>query len=171
MPRNFNRHQLVLVLGKWLWSGQERQKQPSTNTAIRAPPATRVRRGGDGYALGRPWRSGQGGGAAMMRHEVRAWLVEFLLDKVREDRYPSPTHLALIEKWISRDRVHDYLRVLIDKVEQGTFPSIPMLRRIQRVAECLPRSENGYSREPADAEAPPEATEPRENVPTPSPDS
>jgi hypothetical protein len=52
----------------------------------------------------------------------------FELDKVREDRYPSPTHLALIEKWISRDRLHDYLRVLIDKVEQDTFPSIPMLR-------------------------------------------
>ena len=107
----------------------------------------------------------------MTRHEVRAWLVEFLLDKVREDRYPSPTHLALIEKWISRDRVHDYLRVLIDKVEQDTFPSIPMLRRIQRVAECLPRSEHGYSREPADAETPAETAEPRENVPTPSPDS
>jgi hypothetical protein len=61
----------------------------------------------------------------MTRHEVRAWLVEFLLDKVREDRYPSPTHLALIEKWISRDRVHDYLRVLIDKVEQDTFRASP----------------------------------------------
>jgi hypothetical protein len=61
----------------------------------------------------------------MTRHEVRAWLVEFLLDKVREDRYPSPTHLALIEKRISRDRVPEYLRVLIDKVEQDTFPEHP----------------------------------------------
>jgi hypothetical protein len=37
MPRNFRRHQLVLVLGRWLCSGQECQKQPSTNTAISAP--------------------------------------------------------------------------------------------------------------------------------------
>jgi hypothetical protein len=36
-PRNFRRHQLVLVLGRWLCSGQECQKHPSTNTAIRAP--------------------------------------------------------------------------------------------------------------------------------------
>ena len=38
IPRNFKRHQLVLVLGRWAGcSGQECQKQPSTNTAIRAP--------------------------------------------------------------------------------------------------------------------------------------
>lgn len=43
MPRNFRRHQLVLVLGRWLWSGQECQKQPSTNTATRAPRAARNR--------------------------------------------------------------------------------------------------------------------------------
>lgn len=36
-PRNFRRHQLVLVLGRCACSGQECQKQPSTNTAIRAP--------------------------------------------------------------------------------------------------------------------------------------
>ncbi len=107
----------------------------------------------------------------MTRHEVRAWLVEFLLDKVREDRYPSPTHLALIEKWISRDGVPDYLPVLIDKVEQDTFPSIPMLRRIRRVAECLPQSEHGYSRERVDAGTPAETTGPREKAPTPSAES
>jgi hypothetical protein len=38
MPRNFRRHQLVLVLGRSLCSGQECQKQqPSTNTATCAP--------------------------------------------------------------------------------------------------------------------------------------
>jgi hypothetical protein len=107
----------------------------------------------------------------MTRHEVRAWLVEFLLDKVREDRYPSPTHLALIEKWIPRDMVPDYLRVLIDKVEQDNFPSICMLRRIRRVAECLPHSEHGYSRERVDAGTPAETTGPREETATPSPES
>jgi hypothetical protein len=34
---NFRRDQLVLVLGRWLCTGQECQKQPSTNTAIREP--------------------------------------------------------------------------------------------------------------------------------------
>jgi hypothetical protein len=94
-----------------------------------------------------------------------------LLDKVREERYPSPTHLTLIEKWISRDRVPDYLRVLIDKVEQDTFPSIPMIRCIQRVAECLPRSEHGYPRERVDAGTPTETTGPREKAPTPAAES
>ena len=91
----------------------------------------------------------------MTRHEVRAWLVEFLLDKVREDRYPSPTHLALIEKWISRDRVPDYLRVLIDKVEQDTFPSIPMLRRIRRVPSACRNPNTGTHENGSTLELPP----------------
>jgi hypothetical protein len=93
----------------------------------------------------------------MTRHEARAWLVEFLLDKVREDRYPSPTHLALIEKWISRGTGH--------------LPEHPHARRIRRVAERLPQSEHGYSRERVDAGTPAETSGPRERAPTPSAES
>ena len=77
----------------------------------------------------------------MTRDEARSWFVQVLLEKVRDDPYPSSTQLALIEESLPREMVSDYLQVLMDKVAQDTVPSIPMLQRIQRVAESLPRYE------------------------------
>jgi hypothetical protein len=95
----------------------------------------------------------------MVRAEVREWLVEFLLEKVREDAYPSTTHLDLIEQSIPRYMIPEYLEVLMDRVEQDRFPSIPMLRRIRRVAECLPRYDHNERAREGQAEAPRAAEE------------
>ena len=62
-----------------------------------------------------------------------------LLDKIRADRFPSATQMDIVEQNIPRDRIPDYLEVLIEKAEQDNIPSIPLLRRISRVAESLPR--------------------------------
>ena len=77
----------------------------------------------------------------MTRDEARGWFIQLLLEKVRDDPYPSATQLALIEESIPPEMLSDYLEVLMDKVAQDTVPSIPMLQRIQRVAETLPRYE------------------------------
>jgi hypothetical protein len=82
----------------------------------------------------------------MVRDDVRAWLVEFLIEKVREGAYPSTTHLDLIEESIPRYMIPEYLAVLMTKVEQDCFPSIPMLCRVRRVAECLPGNEQYHDR-------------------------
>ena len=74
----------------------------------------------------------------MTRDEAQGWMVEMLLDKVRNDPYPSSTQLSIIEEVIPRELVPDYLDVLIEKAGQDKFPSIPMLRRISRVASSLP---------------------------------
>ena len=37
--------------------------------------------------------------------------------------------------------IPDYLEVLVEKAAGDRFPSIPMLRRIQRVAAALPARE------------------------------
>jgi hypothetical protein len=102
----------------------------------------------------------------MVRAEVREWLVEFLLEKVREDAYPSTTHLDLIEQSIPRYMIPEYLAVLMEKVEQDCFPSIPMLRRMRRVAECLPRHDHHDDRARVEqAEAPRDVERPRAGVP------
>jgi hypothetical protein len=102
----------------------------------------------------------------MDRDEVRQWLVEFLLEKVREDAYPSTTHLDLIEQLIPRYMVPEYLSVLRDKVERDSFPSIPMLRRMRRVAECLARHDHHHDRARGEqAEAPRDVERPRAGVP------
>ena len=77
----------------------------------------------------------------MTRREAEAWLANALMEKVRNDRYPSATQLSIIEEVLPHEMVEDYLEILIDKVSQDSVPSIPMLRRISRVAESLPNTE------------------------------
>ena len=77
----------------------------------------------------------------MTRKEAQAWLANALMEKVRNDRYPSATQLSIIEEVIPREMVPDYLEILIDKVSQDSVPSIPMLQRISRVAGSLPSTE------------------------------
>jgi hypothetical protein len=73
----------------------------------------------------------------MTRDEVRIWLVRFLLRRVRADRYPSTTQLDLIEEIIPCHMLDEYLRVLVDKVDDDYYPSIPLLYRMARVIDCL----------------------------------
>jgi hypothetical protein len=75
----------------------------------------------------------------MNREEAQGRLVQMLMDKVREDRYPSATQLSLIEESIPREMLGEYVELLVDKAAQDEFPSIPMLKRISRVAASMPR--------------------------------
>ena len=75
----------------------------------------------------------------MTRDEARAEIVETLLEKIREDRFPSATQMAILEEVMPREMIPEYLDVLLDKIAEHTVPSIPMLRRIQRVADRLAR--------------------------------
>lgn len=77
----------------------------------------------------------------MTRSEAQAQIIELLLDHIRRDRYPSATQMALVEEVLPREMVPEYLEVLMDKVAQDSVPSIPMLRRMQRVAASLPAYE------------------------------
>ncbi|MDQ1741459.1 MAG: hypothetical protein QOE53_3111 [Pseudonocardiales bacterium] len=75
----------------------------------------------------------------MRADEARQWYVQVLMDKVREDPYPSTTQLAMIEEALPPELVGDYLEVLMDKVSADQFPSIPMLGRIKRLIGELPQ--------------------------------
>ena len=77
----------------------------------------------------------------MNRDEAQGWLVQVLLDKVRNDPYPSATQLQIIEEALPQQMVPDYLQVLMEKAAADEFPSIPLLRRIGRVAETLPKAQ------------------------------
>jgi hypothetical protein len=74
----------------------------------------------------------------MTRDEAQGWLVQTLLDKIREDPYPSATQMSLVESVIPKAMVSDYLEVLIEKVAQDEWPSLPMLKRIAAMADSLP---------------------------------
>ena len=59
--------------------------------------------------------------------------VEILMEKVREDRYPSGDLMDRIEVTLaSKSQATEYLDVLYEKVEGDRYPSGQMLDRIQR---------------------------------------
>jgi hypothetical protein len=57
-----------------------------------------------------------------------------LLDKVREDRYPSTQMLDMLEQGMLGHEREELIDVLLDKVEADRYPSLQMLRRIARIA-------------------------------------
>jgi hypothetical protein len=77
----------------------------------------------------------------MKRDEAQGWLADVLMDKVRGDRFPSPVQLEMIEEVIPREKLPEYIELLIEKAEQDNYPSLPMLRRIHRVAAALPKED------------------------------
>ena len=74
----------------------------------------------------------------LSRDEAQGWLVQTLLEKIRNDPYPSATQMQILEESLPREMIPDYLEVLIEKAQRDSMPSIPMLRRISRVAAMLP---------------------------------
>ena len=74
----------------------------------------------------------------MTRDEAQTALVRLLIEKVRQDKYPSFTQMELIEESIPQALIPEYFAVLAEKVMGDEYPSIPMMRRLQRVAHSLP---------------------------------
>jgi hypothetical protein len=69
---------------------------------------------------------------------ARARYVEMLMERVREEEYPSNDHLNRIEELLTPDTVDDYLEILMEKVEDMEFPSVSMLDRIEALTWRLP---------------------------------
>ncbi|SEF18366.1 hypothetical protein [Jiangella alba] len=65
---------------------------------------------------------------------VRKTVLDALMRKVEADRYPSPTMLDHIEALLTDDDVAEYAALLAERVEEDLYPSIPMLRRLLRLA-------------------------------------
>ncbi len=78
---------------------------------------------------------------ALTRDEAQGWMVQMLMEKIRSDRYPSATQMAIVEESLPREMIPDYLEILIEKAGEDRIPSIPLLRRISRIAAQLPAAE------------------------------
>jgi hypothetical protein len=66
--------------------------------------------------------------------DVRAQLLQRLLEHVEEDQYPSTTMMDTIEEMLTPDEVQQYAGVLLAKVADDTYPSLGMIRRIRDLA-------------------------------------
>jgi len=65
---------------------------------------------------------------------IRDAVLDVLLEKVENDRYPSPTMLDDIERILTPWRRDDYAEVLMAKVQQDRYPSHDHIERLLRLA-------------------------------------
>jgi hypothetical protein len=75
----------------------------------------------------------------MNRLEAQAVLAGLLLKRVREDRHPSATEMALIEEMLPPQLLPRYVDVLLEKIAQDDRPSITMIHRLRRVISSMPK--------------------------------
>jgi hypothetical protein len=69
--------------------------------------------------------------------EARNAISRILIEKVRQDRYPSVTQMELIEQLMPPYLMRDYLNVLLEKVVLESRPSISLMHRISKIAQAL----------------------------------
>ena len=65
------------------------------------------------------------------RYDVRAQMLETLMQKLQADQYPSSTMLDMIEELLTPDDVPAYVEELLGRVRSDQFPSIPVLNRVK----------------------------------------
>jgi hypothetical protein len=68
------------------------------------------------------------------RLELHDRYYALLLDKVREDRYPSTKMLDMLESGMLGYEREQLIEVLLEKIAADRFPSMPMLERVARIA-------------------------------------
>ena len=72
----------------------------------------------------------------MTADEARASFLQILLERVRQDRHPSATHMAMIEQALPAQMIPAYVEILLEKVAQDQNPSVSMLRRISQLLDA-----------------------------------
>ena len=65
--------------------------------------------------------------------DLQQTFARILLARIRQDQYPSTTQMNMLEESLPPDMLDDYVNVLFEKVLTDPVPSIPMLKRIQRL--------------------------------------
>jgi hypothetical protein len=65
---------------------------------------------------------------------IREDVLDVLLEKVAENRYPSSTMLDHIEQLLTPWRRRDYAEILLAKVRGDKYPSLQLIRRLIRLA-------------------------------------
>jgi hypothetical protein len=62
--------------------------------------------------------------------QTRSALLDLLLSKVKEDRFPSATMLDLLEQVMTPEELPAYAGVLMEKVANDTYPSASIMKRL-----------------------------------------
>jgi hypothetical protein len=66
-----------------------------------------------------------------MANALQERYAELLLERIRADRYPSVTHMNLLEEIAPPRVLVEYTLHLFERIEAATYPSVPLMRRVQ----------------------------------------
>lgn len=69
-----------------------------------------------------------------MANPVQERFAEVLLERIRNDRYPSTTQMSMLEATASDRVLAEYLLHLMERIQEEPHPSISMMQRVQRLA-------------------------------------
>jgi len=65
---------------------------------------------------------------------VREQVLDVLLEKIEDDRYPSATMMDDVERLLTPWRKQDYARILMDKIRDDRYPSRSMIERVIKLS-------------------------------------
>ena len=68
-----------------------------------------------------------------MANEIQERYAESLLERIRNERHPSATHLNMLEAIAPPRVLAEYTATLIERIEGDNYPSLPMMRRVERL--------------------------------------
>lgn len=68
------------------------------------------------------------------RQQIRQALLGLLLDKIRDDRFPSPSMMNMVERDLDEQRLLDYAEVLLEKIQGDRYPSPDMIKRVANLS-------------------------------------
>jgi len=66
--------------------------------------------------------------------QTRSALLDLLLSKVKDERYPSATTLDLLEQMLTEEELPAYAGVLMEKIAADTYPSASLMKRLVALA-------------------------------------
>ena len=67
-------------------------------------------------------------------YDLRAEMLETLLEKIESDRFPSTTMLDWIEELLTPEELPIYAESLLRRIREDNYPSIPMIARLKRLS-------------------------------------
>lgn len=63
--------------------------------------------------------------------DTRRRLLKTLMGKAKNDRFPSTTMLDTIEELLHAEDVPEYTDLLLERIEDDTYPSTAMIARLR----------------------------------------
>jgi hypothetical protein len=64
-------------------------------------------------------------------YDVRREILRVLMGKIASDTYPSATMMDMAEQLLTPQEVPAYAELLMQKIREDRFPSLPMIARVQ----------------------------------------